>query len=84
MFWDVWEPFGLAAPQCVAGFGVRLDLHIVSPCPWKFFTRSQLLVFWDGLGKPFSLAAPQYVACLGVCLDLHESAPFLGFACSGL
>jgi hypothetical protein len=74
-FWAVWETSKLAAPQCVAGFRVRLDLHGRAP-----FLGFSLLVhfsqaFW-AVWETSKLAAPQCVAGFRVRLDLHGRAPF--------
>jgi hypothetical protein len=67
----------LAAPQCVAGLGVRLDFH-------RIFSFPGIFLYWV-TSKPGSrcfayavkLAAPQCaVASLGVRLDFHRISPF--------
>ena len=69
-----------AAPQYVASFGVRLDLHVVTPCVGFVALLGQSVSPSPGrFGKLVELAAPQCVASFGVRLYLHGSAPCLGF-----
>jgi hypothetical protein len=74
------SPSNLAAPQCVASLGVRLDLHGIAPSPWIFTDSVTVLAFSSArFGKPLRLAAPHCVAGSGVRLDLHVFAPFAIF-----
>ena len=44
-FWWLSKLLKLAAPQYVASFGVRLDLHVIAPCPGIFADSFRRLAF---------------------------------------
>src|SRR5260370_34313097 len=67
----------LAAPQCVAGFGVRLDLHVNAPF-LEFCVACSVNLsaqFW-AFRNSSRLPAPHRVACFRVRLYRHSLAPF--------
>ena len=73
------RPLKLAAPQCVAGLRIRLDLHRIAPF-LGLLLLSQSVGPSSGLfAKSLQLAAPHGVARLRVRLNFHRIAPFLGF-----
>ena len=80
VFWRLGKPLNLGAPQYVAGFGVRLDFHVIPP-PLGFFADSVRLLAFSSrrFGKTRKLAAPHCIAGLGVRLDFHGIAPRLDF-----
>src|SRR5260370_42085270 len=66
----------LAAPQCVAGFGVRLDLHVIAPF-LEFCVACSVNLspqFWP-FRTSSAFTAPQCVAGFRVRIYLQRQAP---------